>query len=186
MGLCRSSKLLLGTCNYGEPHASPLKQRKGKLREGEVGRGCYKQKVHCGKLGVGGTVSLHWLSWDSPSLAEQLPGEENIFLPLNDGGKAASDSAGDGKHIASYWVIKLSGVCMRAPPSGLLIPFQWRFLWLIFRRIKMHWMYCLVFSLFLLDYWKFWSIEMLCFNRSGKTSATYHVKVSLGAWDERK
>lgn len=122
MGLCGSSKeLLLGTCNYGEPHASPLKQRKGKLKEERLG-GAVTNK----------SIAGNWeLEAQGPSLAELrqsltaelLPGKENIFLPLNDGGKVVSHSAGDGKCIASYWGIMLSAVCMRAPPSGLPIPF---------------------------------------------------------------
>lgn len=134
----------------------PFKTKEGETHRGEVGGAVINKKSTAGDWELEAQCLL---------TAELSPGEESIFLPLNDGGRAASHSAGDGKYIASYWGILLSGVCMRAPPSGLLIPFQWRFLLLIFRWIKIHWIYCLVFSLFLLDYWKFWSIKMLCFNR---------------------
>lgn len=72
MGLCRSSKeLLLGTYNYSEPLASPLKQRNGKLKEKERLGGAvinkpivgnWELEVQCPFTGGVETVP-HWLSY---------------------------------------------------------------------------------------------------------------------------
>ena len=55
--------------------------------QGGVGKNCCKQKAHWRKLGAGSVVSFHWLSYDSLSLAELLPGKEKIFAPLSGGSK---------------------------------------------------------------------------------------------------
>lgn len=56
-------------------------------REGEVGRGCYKQKVYWRKLGFWSIAAFHWLSCDKLSLVKLLPVEEKIFLPPAEGCK---------------------------------------------------------------------------------------------------
>ena len=55
--------------------------------QGGVGKNGCKQKAHWRKLGAGSVVSFHWLSYDSLSLAELLPGEEKIFVPRSGGSK---------------------------------------------------------------------------------------------------
>ena len=53
--------MLLGTCNYGEPHVSPLKQRKGKLKEERLGGTVTNNK----------SIAGNWeLEAQGPSLAE--------------------------------------------------------------------------------------------------------------------
>ena len=59
-GLFRSSKeLQFWTGSYGEPCELQVKQER---EEGDVGRGCYKQKAHWRKLGVQNIAVFHWLS----------------------------------------------------------------------------------------------------------------------------
>ena len=80
------------------------KPRRGKLfyREGGVERGCYKQKVHWGKSRVPSIVTFYWLSGDTLSLAELLPGKEKIFLPSAGSSKVVSLSARDARYISFF------------------------------------------------------------------------------------
>lgn len=65
----------LGQLSYGKTMGDSAEQRRGgsSTEERGVGRGCYKLKVHWCKLGAGKCSGL--------SLAELLPGQEEIFLP---------------------------------------------------------------------------------------------------------
>ena len=93
MSLRSNKELQFSTCICGEPTCKLGKAKKGKLfcrGEGEVGRGFYKQNVHWKKLGVSSIVAFHWLSYDSLSLAELLPGNQKIFLPSAGGSKVVT------------------------------------------------------------------------------------------------
>ena len=84
--------------------SSKAKQRRLFYRgEGEVGRDCYKQKVHWRKLEVQSVVAFHWLSCDSLSLAELLPGKEKFFLPPTGSSKIVSLPTEDSRCVSSCW-----------------------------------------------------------------------------------
>ena len=70
------------THNYSEAMDKPGEQSKALFPEGRGGsqEGCYKQKAHWRKLGVGSIVASHWLSCVYLSLAGLLLSEETIFL----------------------------------------------------------------------------------------------------------
>ena len=59
--------------------------------------GCYKQRAHWRKLGVGSVVAFHWLSCDSLSLAGLLPGREKSFLPLL------------GRKVVTFFLLEMPG-----------------------------------------------------------------------------
>ena len=71
---------------YGKTTGKPNEQRRGGLfYRGKVGGGedVLNKKFNGGKLGVGSVVTFHWLSCDSLSLGELLPGKrERLSFPL--------------------------------------------------------------------------------------------------------
>lgn len=62
--------------------------------------GCYKQKVHWRKQSSKYSGFL-WLSCDSLSLVELLPGEGKTFLPPAGGGKVVSLPAANARYGSS-------------------------------------------------------------------------------------
>ena len=114
--------------------ATICKSSRAKERElfyrgiGEVKTGCYKQKVHWRKLGVRSMVAFHWLSCDSLSLAELLPGKENNFLPSAGSSKVVSFPVGDARYISSFWDLYWLRVVPAwefpfSPPDSILVRF---------------------------------------------------------------
>ena len=107
MALFRINKeVQFWSCNHGEPHASSEQQREEKLfyrGKEEVGRATVNQGS-AGETGSSKCSGSHWLSCDSLSLAELLPGK---------------------KRISFFWALQ-SSQDVRAPPSGLLTPFKMR------------------------------------------------------------
>ena len=116
------------------------KEKKLFFREGEVGKGCYKQNVYWRKLGVHSMVNFHWLSCESLWLVELLPGKEKFFLPPAEGSKVCyfllemqGSSLLVGICIVREWYLSERftyflylllrfSIWMRIPPSGLLAP----------------------------------------------------------------
>lgn len=77
-----SKELPFGICNHGEPHVSPLQQRKETLYGGEE----EAERAVVDK--VPGVVAFHWLSCASLPWAELAGQEEEVFLsgsPFNVG-----------------------------------------------------------------------------------------------------
>lgn len=81
VGLFENNKeLQLGTCSLMANHAKSREQKRGIFfyrGKGEL-QGAVANRVHWRKLGVWSGVAFHWLSCNSLSLAEWLPGEEKI------------------------------------------------------------------------------------------------------------
>lgn len=71
--------------------------------------GCYKQKVHCSKLGVLCLVASHWLHCDSLSLTGLLPREEKKLLSSCCGGKVVAKVVSPCKAPLLRWHLQLSG-----------------------------------------------------------------------------
>lgn len=82
MGLFgRSKKLQFGTCNYGKPQASPSKAKERKTFIKEKGKlGGAITKIHQRQREFPSNVALHWLTYDSLSLTELLPGRKIFSL----------------------------------------------------------------------------------------------------------
>ena len=78
--------------------------------------------------GVRRVAASHWLSCNSHSLAELLPGREKIFLPPAGGSRVTSQGKGKVRLFLLGFVLMAKGMCMRAPPSPLLTPLQQSFL----------------------------------------------------------
>ena len=88
-----------------------VKQRRGELfyrGEGEVGRGCYKQKGPWRKLGAWRTVPCHWLHCDSLSVATLLTSKEILFPIPSGSSNIVSLPATDSRYSCCwglYWLL---------------------------------------------------------------------------------
>lgn len=88
----------------GKPYASPENKGEGNsfIEEMGVQRGFCKQRVHWMKLGFQNVVAFLWLSYNSLSLAEWLPGKKKIFFLPTGVVEQKHLPVRDGKYISSH------------------------------------------------------------------------------------